>query len=350
MNTLLRISLMSAALAVGAAADLVERDVSHLKLRPQACVRGATVTLADIVDFSAADTRLRDAIGNKPVLAALAPPAETAISHDRVTQRLAELGVNMARVLLSGALTCRVTLEPAATETAKVTRADAAPLLRSRPLGDNATRLADVLRTRIEQELASVDGTVEIEFEHAGAEFLELTSPPFDFSIRSNRGRKLGLRELTVTLRRNDRTQRTVRIGARVKLVKPVLVAARPLNVGTYVRRDNLTYASRIFCDDRELGIDHPEQVVGQQVRKFVAPGRMVLQSDLEPVDLVKRSQPVTVIGGDKVGIRITGDALDSGGYGDTIRVRLGNSRRTRREIRGVVTGVGTVRLVDGTL
>lgn len=350
MNTLLRISLMSAALAGSAAADLVEQDVSHLKLRPQARVRGATVTLSDVLDFRAADPRLLSAIGDKPIAGALTPPAETEISHEQVASRLAELGVNMARVLVSGALSCRVSLEPVAAETLMNGDPQTAPLLRATSPDASTLRLADALRTHIERELAPAGGTVEIEFERAGQEFLELTTPPFDFSIRGNRGRKLGLQELTVTLHRDGRAQRTVRIGARVTLVKPVLVAAKPLNVGTYIKRDNLTYATRIFSDGRELGIDHPEQVVGQRVRSFVPLGQMVCESDLEPVDLVKRSQPVTVIGDGSIGIRITGDALDSGGYGDTIRVRLGDSRRNRREIRGVVTGVGTVRLVDGAL
>jgi flagella basal body P-ring formation protein FlgA len=179
-----------------------------------------------------------------------------------------------------------------------------------------------------------------------------LTTPPFDFSIRGNRGQKLGLREFSITLRRDGRTQRTVRIGAQVKLVKQVLVAAKPLNVGAYVKRDGLEYATRIFTTEAELGIDHAEQIIGQRVKHFIPAGQMVRAGDLKSVDLVKRSQPVTVIGsvagGERVSMRITGDALDSGGYGDTIRVRLGDSRESYREVRGVVSGVGTVRLMDG--
>jgi flagella basal body P-ring formation protein FlgA len=78
--------------------------------------------------------------------------------------------------------------------------------------------------------------------------------------------------------------------------------------------------------------------------------GQMIRRDDIKHVDLVRRSQPVTVTGGDNVRIRITGDALDTGGLGDTIRVRLGKSRRSQRVIRGVVTGVGMVRLAEGTL
>ena len=354
MKMVLQISLVSVALAGSAAADLIEKDVSRLKLRPQVYARGDMVTLADVLDFAQADPRLLAEIGDRPALADLVAPTQTEITHDQIVYRLEELGVNLARVLVSGALSCHVTLETAAAEALADGAGDDAPLMRQRSYEAGAMTLAGVLRARIERELSSAGGTVEIEFERAGQEFLDLTTPPFDFSIRGNRGQKLGLREFSITLRRDGRVQRTVRIGARVKLVKPVLVAAKPLNVGAYVKRDSVEYATRIFTSGDELGIDHPEQIIGQRVNSFVPVGQMIRAGDLRLVDLVKRSQPVTVIGsvtgGEGVSIRITGDALDSGGYGDTIRVRLGDSRENYREVRGVVSGVGTVRLTDGGL
>ena len=76
----------------------------------------------------------------------------------------------------------------------------------------------------------------------------------------------------------------------------------------------------------------------------------MIRPGNLKSVDLVRRSQPVTVVGGESVSIRLNGEALDSGGYGETIRVRVGNSRSNRREVRAMITGVGTVRLVEGRI
>jgi flagella basal body P-ring formation protein FlgA len=367
MNTVLKISLLSAVLAGSAAADVVEKNLSHLKLRAQAHVRGDVVTVSDVLVFTRADPRLLSEIGEEPIAADLIPGAETQISHDQIVERLAELGVNLARVLVSGSLSCHVTLEPIAVETSADDIAEEPPLLREGAEDGGAATLANVLRSHIENELAPVcrvashgrraddstdtgDGTVEIEFERAGEEFLELTTPPFDFAIHGGRGQRLGLREFSVTLRRDGRVQRTVRIGARVKLVKQVLVAAKPLSIGGYIKHDSLEYATRVFSSDQDLGIDHPEQVIGQRVKNFVPAGQMIRDCDLKSVDLVRRSQPVTVVGGDSVSIRVTGDALESGGYGETVRVRLGDSRKNRREIRGVVVGVGTVRLADGGL
>lgn len=349
MKALVRFSLVSVAFAGTAAADLIEKDLSQLRLRSQTRVCGDVVVLSDVLDFSQADPRLLAEIADEPVTSSLSPAAETEVSHDQVVRRLEELGVNLARVLVAGALTCRVTLEPVR-EALPAAAENQAPLLREPRWERGERTLADVLQEYVERELASVGGTVETEFERAGREFLELTTPPFEFSIRGSRGGKLGLREFSITVRRDGRVQRTVRIGARVKLVKQVLVAARPLSVGSYVKHDSLKYAARVFSNGRDLGLGHPEQIVGQRVKHFVPAGQMIRESDLKAVDLVKRSQPVTVIGGERVSIRITGDALDSGGYGDTIRVRLGDSRKNRRQVRGVVTGVGTVRLIDDAL
>jgi flagella basal body P-ring formation protein FlgA len=347
MNTLLKIGAVLVALAGSAAADLIEQDVSHLRLRSQSRVQGAIVTLADVLVFAEADPRLLPEIGDKPVVDRLVPPTVTEVTHDQVAARLGELGVNLARVLIDGALACRVTAEPVAVESAPSGASTNAPLIGTRLVSSDTNTLAELLRSQLETELAAEGGTVEVDFEQAGQEFLALTTPPFDFSVRGGHGAKLGLREFSVTIRRDGRVQRTVRIGANVKLVKQVLVAAKPLNVGAYVKQDSLGYATRIFSSGDDLGLEHPEQVVGQRVKSFVPAGQMLAAHDLQAVDLIKRSQPVTVIGGGAVSLRVTGDALDSGGYGDTIRVRLGDSRKNRREVRGIVTGVGTVQLAE---
>ena len=354
MRLLIIISAMSALSAGTAASDLVAPEISRLKLRPETRVGGPTVRLADVLDFSEADPRLREQIGDEPLWTK--PPvasSETVATYDQTVARLNELGVNMARVLVSGALSCRILIVPCEPAQGDVTLAsDECPLLRARPQPTGTATLADRLREYIENELKEKNGTVEVEFEHAGREFLELTNPPFEFRIHSERGPRLGLREFRVTLSQNGRVQRTVSLGARVKLTKQVIVAAKPLNVGAYIRRDSLEMGTRIFTQEADFGIEYPEQAVGQKVKNFVPAGQMVRAGDLKTVDLVRRSQPVTVVGGgaEAVSLRITGDALDSGGYGDTIRVRLGDCRKNYREIRGTVVGVGTVRLTEGNL
>lgn len=336
----------AAGINAGEPADVVANQISRLRLRPAATVQGATASLADAIDFSAADARLVESIADKPLGIELPAVGEAAVSYDFVNKRLAALGVNRARVLLGGASTC-VLRKEAATPGRAPTEPEA-PLVN--PSGGEKSTLADLLRERIEHELESLAGTPSVEFESAGREFLALTSPDFDFTIRSDRPGALGLREFTVTIKRDGRFQRVLPIGAQVRLTRRVLVAAKPLNVGAHVSRDALEYADRVFTSNEDLGVEHVEQVVGQQVRNFVPAGQLVRPRDLKAVDLVRRSQPVTLEGSGAVRIHVTGVALDNGTYGETVRVRLGEGRANRREVRGTVSGVGTVKILEETL
>jgi flagella basal body P-ring formation protein FlgA len=341
------LAVVAMRVAPARADDLIEPDVSVLKLRAQATAHGDTLKLSDVLNFANADARLIEQIADQPLLGETPNADKCSVTHEQVAQRLAELRVNMARVLVSGALLCEVTIaRPAApgkpTEKRGATGDAGKP---QTPVAAGNT-LAAALSDRIAKELAARQGKVEVEFERAGAEALELTTPPFEFVIHSAGGDELGLREFSVVIRRDGKTQRSLRVTARVTLVREVMVARRPLNIGTFVRAEDLERQSRIFESLREPGIDKPEELVGQQVKRFIAAGDLVRRGDVKVGDLVQRSRPVTVLGAaGGVQVRLTGTALDSGGYGDSVRVRLGESRKDRRELKAVVAGPGTVKI-----
>lgn len=393
------------AMASAPGQDAPAAGVSRLKLRPTAVAAAAPLRLVDVLSFDEADAALLEAIGPQPVVANRAmerpdrsqlrprsrvgatDPGQRAagaeasdaapegvpgvVTHAQVVRRLAELGVNMARVLVVGAAECEIVQPPAAAAAAQrhpgpttdrgpqpareVARSaeapeSEAPLLRA-VAGERAAvvlTLADALRERVQRELRSA-GRAEVEFERAGGEFLALTAPPWEFNIRSGDAGKVGLREFSVALRRAGKTQRTVNIGANVKLLRPVLVARRPLAVGACIRDDDLAIEERLFESAVEPGFSEPAELIGQQVQRFVPAGELVKRSDVKAVDLVQRSRPVTVVGaGGGVALQVTGIALDAGTYGATVRVRLGETRKDQREVRGVVTGIATVRIAEG--
>lgn len=352
-----------------AAADVAAPPITTVKLRTHATIHGAMATLADVLIFPDDDPRLAEAIGQQPLVGPkratagrAAPPRPGPVhevTHEQVVDRLGDVGVNLARVLVGGAAVCRLryAVADAPTQAAAGSAAaprepfrlveDEAPLIRSVAGGEGARTLADVLRRMVQDDLSGTSGTPEVEFEAAGRDFLSLTSPPFEFAVTGGRGTGLGLREFKVTIRRDGKTQRSIRLGANVKLVRQVVVAVKPLNIGGYITRDSVDTGTRIFTSGDDLGLDHPEPVIGQQVQRFVPAGQMIRLKDVKAVDMVKRSRPVSVEGGGAVRLRLTGVALENGGYGDTVRVRLGDSRKDRREIRGVVTGVGMVRMTE---
>lgn len=335
-----------------AATCLADDAVSKLKLRAQAVVCGPDITLADVLLFDEADPKLLAAVGDETLVSDVSEGQQVVITHAQIVERLDGLGVNLSRVLVCGALECDIALQRA-TPVSVATDGEGAPLLRdgqtAHPPG--AQTLADRLRVHVEREMDALDGSAELHFERAGQEFLQLTTPPWEFSITSKGREKLGLRAFHVVIRRDGRVQRTAEVFARVRMIRKVVVAHRPLSIGNFIHHDDVGLETRVFDADDEIGIGQIGEVIGQQVKNFVASGGMVKQRDLKAIDLVRRSRPVTVVSDTgNVRVRLTGVAQDSGGYGETVRVRLGNTRETRRVVRGVVTGLGTVELTEENL
>ncbi|MGD8453441.1 MAG: flagellar basal body P-ring formation chaperone FlgA [Phycisphaerae bacterium] len=342
---MLGIILIAAALGTGQAADPSPTDVVSLKLRPQALVWGEQVTFDDVLLFQPARSSLRQAVGGQSLSVPEGGASTVAVTHEQIERRLRELGVDLGGVLLGGAMSCQVTLRPP--QPAEVILAPAALEAENGVLAGAGT-LAEALRRHVTDELSGLGGTPELEFEQAARQFLDLTSPPFEFSIRGQGAARLGLREYRVILRRDGRTVRAVSVFVRVRLSKEVVVARRPLNVGSFVRREEIALEARLFEREEDIGPDRLEQVVGQQVAQFVPADQMVARGDLKAVELVQRSRPVKVLSsGRNVQVHLTGTALDNGNYGDAVRVRLGDARRSRTILRGIVTGVGTVQVME---
>lgn len=347
----------------GVEAPLVSATtVSALRIRPAAQVNGA-VTLGDVLDFSSSDPRLKEALADVRLGLSAGAGGVLEISYPQIVDRLEAAGVNMSRVLMRGAYVCRVQVLAAsdaadphlATEGATLANQQAsarvpddAPLLRSVPdaVGGGQT-LADAIRAAVQREWKAPDATTEVAFERGRSEFLSLTSPPFEFRVRAVRGPKLGMREFKVTLYRDGRIERTVSVFGRVSVERDVYVAAKPLSVGAFIRPDNVKRARRLFDSDAALGVERIEQVMGQRVKTFIPAGALVRAVDLKAADMVQRSRPVTLYSDGQVGVRLTGTALDSGGLGEMVRVRIGELRGQRRVVRGVVTGVARVRLEE---
>lgn len=352
-RTNIAIATIAAVFCVAAPAqEVVAPALSELRLRNRIDVVAESVTLGDVLNFADADPRLQAALENKPVFSETSPSGAFDVSHDQIVKRLIELGVNRARVTVSGARTCRVTHHEAGkpvTEQPRPTTKEPGQSLQLAADGEQTATLEGALRNWIAQDTHEFGGRCEVEFELAGQEFLALSSPEYEFSIRpAASSDKLGLREFNVSIRQNGRTQRTLRIATRVQLVKSVLVAVRPLSVGAFIRRDDVRSEERLFSRETDIGLDRAELAIGQQVRAFIEAGAMVTSKNLQSVELVKRSAPVTVIGDSgAVQLRMTGIARDNGRLGDKVRVRVGESRANQREVVGVVTGPGNIRIVS---
>lgn len=295
--------------------------------------------------------RLRDLlhpVGNAEIAEVLelhfseieAAPLGDGVSHQEILERLISLGLNPAEFVLSGPSICRVVHASAPDSPAC---GGAAPT-RDPAGGADCRTLAEIVTQCVERNCPE-GARPELEFERSGESLLKLTSPPWDFDVQLANEDDAGLREFRVTLRRDGRVQRTVHLGARVRFSQEVVVAARPLAAGSVIQQADLRMESRLL--ERATNPDWQiPALLGQKVKRFVPEGQAVRREDIEPVELVRRGRPVTLAGATgEVTLRLTGTALDSGNYGEIVRVRIGESRREQRVLRGTVIGVGAVAL-----
>lgn len=324
-------------------------ELLRLRLNSKVVVNTPPVKLGDVLAVRGSAPAGWDAIAATPLWRPGQEPIAAQalrVERDDIAERLAAAGVNMADVLLMGGLSCEVTCAWSMPQ-----REAPAPVTDTTPTDPDApheTTLASAIRTQVEAELKALGGTAEVEFEVGAADALALATPEWTFTIRPGSGEKLGLRQYTVDLQRSGRFYRTVQIVCRVRLIRNVLVAARPLSVGATVSNDDLAVERRVFDQPGDFGLANPAEAIGRQIRHFIPLNTMLTPQDLRNGDIVQRSRPVMLVGGaGGVQVSTSGIALDSGAYGETIRVRLGDPVKSRREVRGVITGPGVVELSD---
>lgn len=130
-----------------------------------------------------------------------------------------------------------------------------------------------------------------------------------------------------------------VEVKARIK----VLVAAQPLMRGAQVDAGMLSTAERDVAQLPYGYFRRRSAVLGQVLRRNLAPGEALTPGVLRPPLLVRRGQVVTLTAGAQgFSVSTQGVALQDGARGALVRVR---NSRSKRVVQGVVTGSGQVRV-----
>jgi flagella basal body P-ring formation protein FlgA len=191
-------------------------------------------------------------------------------------------------------------------------------------------------------ELHRFGGRAELVFDRTSEQVLDLSGPTYSFKVRRRGGPPLGLVPLEVDVRTDGRAVQTVPLVVQVSMVRPVVTAARAINQEATVGSADVRVVPLAFNRTDKLGVSDPGQIVGQRARRFIPAGSILEPGLLESVPLVVRGQLVTLI--TQVGpVRVvtSGKAADTGTFGDVVRVRSVDDRRT--EFNGVVVGPAKV-------
>jgi flagella basal body P-ring formation protein FlgA len=135
----------------------------------------------------------------------------------------------------------------------------------------------------------------------------------------------------------------TVYVPVRVKVMKQVVVAARPLAANRNLTRQDVRLQAMDIADLRQGYISSPQQVVGQQLKYPLAVGRVVPSRSLKLEKIVRRGEQIVLVAAaGAMEVRMNGTALDDASIGDKVKVKNSSSERV---VEGIVQAPGIVKV-----
>jgi flagella basal body P-ring formation protein FlgA len=140
-----------------------------------------------------------------------------------------------------------------------------------------------------------------------------------------------------------EESSRKASVKATARAWQQQVVLNRPLSAQQLIQEQDIT--ERRALVDRLSGeqLLSRDQVVGQQAALDLKPGTIVTARMIESVPLARSGQLVTVVlNAGKVQVKTVARALESGSFGQTIRVR---NEATRDVLEVILTGPQTARL-----
>ena len=307
---------LAAALATTVHDAAGEAVAGRIKVLPHATVAGETVRLADLAALEGTGVDFADVeIGPAP-----AAGATRRLSGQSVLAKLQEVGIGDA---------VRYTIP----STVSVTRAH-------QVLDENGLRAA--IELQLADRLAPGDRVDEIDVQRQvriplGAYEVEVDPP----SSHATGG---GFRRTDVRVLQDGLVTANVPVRVKIASFGNVVVARQPIARGTILGEDDLRVEERRLDELPTTVLTDPALAVGREARVALAAGKPITMQGLANAVLVKRGDLVRVLV-EKGGMRlsIAGEAMDTGGAGERVRVVNASSKR---ELVGRVVDHGTVSVV----
>ncbi len=334
-----------------------------LELRADATVIGGEVKLRQVCRWADQDKATFDPIGDL-VLARLASRAPfKSVSVEEIRGILRDAGVNIGVINFAGATSCAVARsdveydeknalqqwiearEGASTKPASEVAIATQPAPTTAPADESPVKtLRDALSADLATRLQLAPESLQINFKPSDEKVLSLSSPLFRYDIEPLRAKTLGQVMWNVAIISGSGS-RKVTIVAEARAWQNQVVTVRPVAYRQIIRPEDVV-ARRTLADQLS---DDPllsmEQIVAQQAARELKPGMVMTARMIDPIQLVKTGQFVTVtLEQGSVRIKTVARAMESGSFGQTIRVK---NEATREVFQVVLTGpqTGTMNL-----
>jgi flagella basal body P-ring formation protein FlgA len=333
-----------------------------LELRNEATVVGSEIKLKQVCRWADSDSTALAPIADL-VVARIVPgkPFKT-ISVNEIKSTLIDAHVNLAGIDFVGPMSCTINRSDAqydehvamqqwidahtgdqpgaapATAPAEVVAVTPAPVADSKPYHT----LRELLTKNVAERLNIPLESIQMGFKPLDEKVLSLSEPIFKFQIEPSRVRNLGRVDWDVTLI-SDTGNRKISLTADARMWQNQAVLAKPLGFKQLIQ-DGDVVEKRVLTDALP---DDPlvskQQAVGQQAARDLKLGAVLSSRCLDPVELVKTGQFVTItVSHGGVSIKTVARAMEGGTLGQTIKVK----NETTKDIYDVVlTGPQTASL-----
>ena len=309
-----------------------------VEIRPEATVAGDDIHFRQIARWSDTDKPTLDPIGELVVTHFGKDKAFKCVTVSDIKTLLADAGVNVSTMNFIGPMSCQVnrdaTFEPGGA-IEQYTAARTAAAVPETPAADATVStnpyhtLRDLLTTNLSEKLNIPEEELQMTFRNQDDVLLRLCEPHYRFDIEPERASNLGDVSWNVVVTSDNGSKRCV-VTADARAWLKEQIVTRPLATRQLITEQDVV-EKRLLVDHLpdDVLLEH-DQIVNQAAARDLKPGTIFTARLVDPVQMVKGGQYVSVesnTGG--VSIKSVARALESGNYGQSIRVRNEATRET---------------------
>ncbi|MCX4187475.1 flagellar basal body P-ring formation chaperone FlgA [Methylophaga sp. OBS4] len=147
----------------------------------------------------------------------------------------------------------------------------------------------------------------------------------------------------TIGVRCNAPVEWTVYVPVKVKVMRDVVVAARPLAANQRLGATDIKLEPMNIGDLRQGYLQTTEQVLGQQLKYPLAMGMVLPPRSLKSEKIVRRGEQIILVASaGSMEVRMNGTAMEDASMGEKVKVKNSSSQRV---VEGIVYARGIVRV-----
>jgi len=147
----------------------------------------------------------------------------------------------------------------------------------------------------------------------------------------------------TVGVRCSSPTEWTVYVPVKVKVLQPVVVAARALVANETLSQADITLEMMDIGELRQGYIQSTDRVIGQQLKYPLSMGMALPPRGLKQEKVVRRGEQIILVASaGSMEVRMNGTAMGDASVGEKVKVKNSSSKRV---VEGIVHAPGVVKV-----